>query len=53
MTQQDAINTIEQALNIAVQKGCFTMQDVQAILIAVGVVKESNKAPEPPIKPAK
>lgn len=55
MNPTDAVLALEQALNIAVQRGCFTMQDVQNILIAVAVVKENIKQPQvkPDIKTVK
>ena len=39
MTNEQALQTIEQALNIAVQKGAFQMADVQVIINALTVLK--------------
>ena len=44
MTHEQALNTIEQALNLATQKGAFSMAEVQLILQALSVVKDNGKA---------
>ena len=49
MTKEQAIQVIEQALNLATQKGAFTLVDAQAIINAITVLKtpESNELPAP------
>lgn len=42
MTQEQALNTIEQALNIATQKGAFNLADTQAIIMALQVLKQNE-----------
>lgn len=44
MNPQQALNLIEQALNMATTKGAFTMADVQAILQAMTVLKTAHPA---------
>lgn len=39
MDKQQALALIEQALNIAAQKGAFTINDVEAILNAMKALK--------------
>lgn len=39
MTHEQALNTIEQALNLATQKGAFSMAEVQLILQALQTLK--------------
>jgi hypothetical protein len=56
MTKQEALNIIEQALNIAVTKGAYTLGDTQAILSALLFLKQSEEKPienRPPAKAAK
>jgi len=52
MTPEQALQTIEQALNIAVQKGAYQMADVQVIINALTVIKGGNEAGSPSV-PAK
>lgn len=40
MTNEQAIQIIEQALNAATQKGVYNLQDVATILNALQVIKE-------------
>lgn len=40
MTKEQAIQILEQALNVATQKGVFNLQDVTHILNALQVIKE-------------
>lgn len=49
MNKEQALNLIEQALNVATQKGVFNLTDVQAILNAISVIKSSieDKKQEP------
>jgi hypothetical protein len=42
MTNEQALQIIEQALNLAVQKGAFNMQEVEAILNAVRQLKQKD-----------
>jgi hypothetical protein len=39
MTKEQAIQTLEQALNAATQKGVFNLQDVAYILDALKIIK--------------
>lgn len=39
MTHEQSLNTIEQALNLATQKGAFSMAEVQLILQALQTLK--------------
>lgn len=43
MTKDDAIKLLEQALNLATQKGVYTIADVEAIIDALKCVRESYK----------
>lgn len=45
MTSEQALQTIEQALNIAVQKGAYQMADVQVIINALTVLKGEASSP--------
>ena len=42
MTQEQAINLIFQALNIATQKGAFTIAEIETILEAYKVLKPNE-----------
>jgi len=42
MTNEQALQIIEQALNLAVQKGAFNMQEVEAILNALRQLKQKD-----------
>lgn len=39
MNKEQALNVIEQALNLATQKGAFQLADVQTIISALTVLK--------------
>lgn len=43
MTKDEAIKLLEQALNLATQKGVYTIADVEAIIDALKCVRESYK----------
>lgn len=40
MTNEQALQILEQALNLAVQKGAYNIQEVEAILNALKQLKE-------------
>lgn len=42
MNKEEAIATIEQALNIATQKGAFNIADVEVILNALKALKQNE-----------
>jgi hypothetical protein len=42
MTNEQALQIIEQALNLAVQKGAYNMQEVEAILNALRQLKQKD-----------
>lgn len=42
MTNEQALQIIEQALNLAVQKGAFNIQEVEAILNALRQLKQKD-----------
>lgn len=42
MTNEQALQILEQALNLAVQKGAFNMQEVEAILNALRQLKQKD-----------
>lgn len=39
MNKEQALNVIEQALNLATQKGAFQLADVQTIIAALTILK--------------
>ena len=43
MSEEQAIQVIEQALNLATQKGAFNLADTSQILNALNVLKEKEK----------
>ena len=42
MTKDEALTTIEQALNLATSKGVFSLAEVQVILNALAVLKSGE-----------
>jgi len=44
MNQEQAFSTIEQALNLATNKGAFNLAEVQTILAALSVLKNGEQA---------
>lgn len=42
MTKEQALQILEQALNVATQKGVYSLQDVQYILNALSLLKNEE-----------
>lgn len=43
MNNQDALNIVTQAIDVAVQKGAYTLQDVANILQALQILKTKDE----------